>query len=83
MALGRRRFTRAILERPPLVLAASGDAQVDAEAATLTLVAIVPTVTGDTPAPAGYVHAGAATQNPVQITTDDDDVAVLLALLLT
>ena len=49
----------------------------------LLVVAIVPTVTGDTPAPAGYVHAGAATQNPVQITTDDDDVAVLLALLLT
>ena len=47
MALGRRRFTRAIVVRPPLdFTAASGDATVAAETAAVALAALAPSVTG-------------------------------------
>ena len=47
MALGRRRFTRAIVVRPPLdFTAASGDATVAAETAAVALAAGAPTATG-------------------------------------
>ena len=42
----------------PTVTGTSGSATVNAEPAQLLVVAIVPTVTGDTPAPAGYGGGG-------------------------